>query len=165
MSCCPCYRWLSYRVNGVSDNAFLAGYGAARAILGPPFTFAAFLGAISKGNLSGPVGALIAIVAIFLPSFLLVGAALPLWGRPRTFLVLRKAMVDINAAVSGVLLAAFYDSVWTHAVHGPIDFCIAALALLRLAWWRCPAWAIVLLTAAVAFAFNQVREAPRRIDL
>jgi chromate transporter len=136
----------------VSINEFLAGYGAAQAIPGPLFTFAAFLGAIGRGVPSGPGGAALATLAIFLPSFLLVGAALPLWGKLRTFAPMRRAMAGINAAVVGILFAALYDPVWTSAVHSAIDFCIAVLALLLLTWWRLPSWAVVLITAAVTWA-------------
>jgi chromate transporter len=135
----------------VSNNEFLAGYGAAQAIPGPLFTFAAFLGAVSTGSPSGPAGAVLATVAIFLPSFLLVGAALPLWGKLRAFSTMRRAMAGINASVVGILLAALYDPVWTSAVHSATDFCIAVLALLLLTWWRLPSWAVVLITAAVTW--------------
>ncbi|NYH18787.1 chromate efflux transporter [Paraburkholderia bryophila] len=138
----------------VSGNEFLAGYGAAQAIPGPLFTFAAFLGVISKGSPNGPAGAALATVAIFLPSFLLVGAALPLWGKLRSFQSMRKSMAGINAAVVGILLAALYDPVWTNAVHNATDFCLAMSALLLLAWWRCPSWAVVLLTALATLAFG-----------
>ncbi|CAB3807223.1 chromate efflux transporter [Pararobbsia alpina] len=136
----------------VSIDEFLAGYGAAQALPGPLFTFAAFLGAIGRGVPSGPAGAALATVAIFLPSFLLVGAALPLWGTLRAFAPMRRAMAGINAAVVGILLAALYDPVWTSAVHSAADFCIAVLALLLLTWWRLPSWAVVLITAAVTWA-------------
>ncbi|MDB5781003.1 chromate efflux transporter [Caballeronia mineralivorans] len=135
----------------VSTNEFLAGYGAAQAIPGPLFTFAAFLGAVGKGTPSGPVGAALATVAIFLPSFLLVGAALPLWGKLRAFTSMRRAMAGINAAVVGILLAALYDPVWISAVHGANDFALAVLALLLLTWWRMPSWAVVILTAGLTF--------------
>jgi chromate transporter len=135
----------------VSNNEFLAGYGAAQAIPGPLFTFAAFLGAVGTGSPSGPAGAVLATVAIFLPSFLLVGAALPLWGKLRAFSTMRRAMAGINAAVVGILLAALYDPVWTSAVHSATDFALAILALLLLAWWRVPSWAVVFLTAVVAW--------------
>jgi len=135
----------------VSNDQFLAGYGAAQAVPGPLFTFAAFLGAISHQSPAGPVGAAVATVAIFLPSFLLVGAALPLWGRLREFRVMRQAMTGINAAVVGILLAALYNPVWTSAIHSEFDFCLAAFAVLLLAWWRVPSWAVVLVTAAVAW--------------
>ncbi|MDN7179586.1 chromate efflux transporter [Caballeronia sp. SEWSISQ10-4 2] len=135
----------------VSTNEFLAGYGAAQAIPGPLFTFAAFLGAVGKGTPSGPVGAALATVAIFLPSFLLVEAALPLWGKLRAFTSMRRAMAGINAAVVGILLAALYDPVWISAVHGASDFALAAFALLLLTWWRMPSWAVVILTAGLTF--------------
>jgi len=140
----------------VTSDQFLAGYGAAQAIPGPLFTFAAFLGAISGQSPSGPVGATVATLGIFLPSFLLVGAALPLWGRLREFSVMRQAMTGINAAVVGILLAALYDPVWTSSIHTRLDFCLAALAALLLAWWRVPSWAVVLITAVAAYAVATV---------
>jgi chromate transporter len=135
----------------VSANAFMAGYGAAQAVPGPLFTFAAFLGAVSSGHPAGMTGALIAIVAIFLPSFLLVGAALPLWGDLRAFAPMRRAMAGINAAVVGILLAALYDPVWTSAVHTGRDFALVVVALVLLGWWRVPSWAVVAITAALAW--------------
>jgi chromate transporter len=137
----------------VPANAFMAGYGAAQAVPGPLFSFAAFLGAASTGHPSGTAGALIATVAIFLPSFLLVGAALPLWSELRAFAPMRRAMAGINAAVVGILLAALYDPVWTSAVHNGRDFALLVVALVLLAWWRVPSWAVVLLTAALAWWF------------
>ena len=135
----------------LSANSFMAGYGAAQAIPGPLFTFAAFLGAASNGYPAGVPGALIATVAIFLPSFLLVGAALPLWGELRAFASMRRAMAGINAAVVGILLAALYDPVWTSAVHSGRDFALVIVALALLGWWRLPSWAVVLLTALLAW--------------
>ena len=135
----------------LSTNSFMAGYGAAQAIPGPLFTFAAFLGAASTGYPAGIIGALIATVAIFLPSFLLVGAALPLWGELRAFASMRRAMAGINAAVVGILLAALYDPVWTSAVHSGRDFALVIVALALLGWWRLPSWAVVLLTALLAW--------------
>jgi chromate transporter len=135
----------------VPANTFMAGYGAAQAVPGPLFTFAAFLGAASSGHPAGITGALIATVAIFLPSFLLVGAALPLWGELRAFAPMRRAMAGINAAVVGILLAALYDPVWTSAVHAGRDFALVVVALVLLGWWRVPSWAVVLITAALAW--------------
>ncbi|ACD20636.1 chromate efflux transporter [Paraburkholderia phytofirmans] len=135
----------------VPANTFMAGYGAAQAVPGPLFTFAAFLGAASSGHPAGMAGALIATVAIFLPSFLLVGAALPLWGELRAFAPMRRAMAGINAAVVGILLAALYDPVWTSAVHAGRDFALVVVALVLLGWWRVPSWAVVLITAALAW--------------
>jgi chromate transporter len=134
----------------LSVNEFMAGYGAAQAVPGPLFSFAAFLGAASSGRPAGIGGALIATVAIFLPSFLLVGAALPLWGQLRAFAPMRRAMAAINAAVVGILLAALYDPVWTSAVHNGADFVLVVLALLLLGWWRAPSWAVVLVTILLA---------------
>jgi chromate transporter len=135
----------------ISQNAFMAGYGAAQAVPGPLFSFAAFLGAASSGYPSGLSGALIATLAIFLPSFLLVGAALPLWSELRAFAPMRRAMAGINAAVVGILLAALYDPVWTSAVHTGRDFALVVVALVLLGWWRVPSWAVVLITAALAW--------------
>jgi chromate transporter len=134
----------------LSVNEFMAGYGAAQAVPGPLFSFAAFLGAASSGHPAGIGGALIATVAIFLPSFLLVGAALPLWGQLRAFAPMRRAMAAVNAAVVGILLAALYDPVWTSAVHNGADFVLVVLALLLLGWWRAPSWAVVLVTILLA---------------
>jgi chromate transporter len=128
----------------------MAGYGAAQAVPGPLFSFAAFLGAASRGHPAGIGGALIATAAIFLPSFLLVGAALPLWGQLRAFAPIRRAMAATNAAVVGILLAALYDPVWTSAVHDGADVVLVLLALLLLGWWRAPSWAVVLVTALLA---------------
>lgn len=135
----------------VPANTFMAGYGAAQAVPGPLFTFAAFLGAASSRHPAGITGALIATAAIFLPSFLLVGAALPLWGELRAFAPMRRAMAGINAAVVGILLAALYDPVWTSAVHAGRDFALVVVALVLLGWWRVPSWAVVLTTAALAW--------------
>ncbi|WP_094781158.1 chromate efflux transporter [Paraburkholderia ribeironis] len=134
----------------VARNIFMAGYGAAQAVPGPLFSFAAFLGAASTGHPAGVAGALIAMVAIFLPSFLLVGAALPLWGEFRAFAPMRRVMAGINAAVVGILLAALYDPVWTSAVHSGRDFALVITALVLLGWWRVPSWAVVVITAALA---------------
>jgi chromate transporter len=92
-------------------------------------------------------------VAIFLPSFLLVGAALPLWSELRNFASMRRAMAGINAAVVGILPAALYDPVWTSVVHTGRDFALVFVALVLLGWWRVPSWAVVLVTAALASRF------------
>ena len=137
-------------VPGGMDNAtFLAGYGAAQAVPGPLFTFAAFLGAASAQGPGGWVGAIVALLAIFLPSFLLVVGTLPLWNALRGRPALRSALMGINAAVVGLLLAAFYDPVWTAAIHTPRDFALALTALLLLQIWKAPPWAVVLGGAAI----------------
>ncbi len=134
----------------VSNADFLAGYGAAQAVPGPLFTFAAFLGAASQSPPGGWAGAAVALGGIFLPGFLLVAGSLPLWAGLRRHPAMRSAMQGINAAVVGLLLAAFYDPVWTAAIHRPKDFVVALAALLLLQAWRVPPWAVVLLGAATA---------------
>jgi|SRR5665213_1190950 len=134
----------------VTNDNFLAGYGLAQAVPGPLFTFAAFLGAVSTGSPAGWLGAGIAITAIFLPGFLLVIGALPFWDRLRQFASARRAMTGINAAVVGLLLAAFYNPVWTSAIDSGLDFCLALAAFLALAWWRLPPWLVVLCAVLIA---------------
>jgi chromate transporter len=129
---------------GMDNATFVAGYGAAQAVPGPLFTFAAFLGAAAHLGPGGWMGAGVALVGIFLPGFLLVTGALPLWASLRHHPALRSAMLGINAAVVGLLLAAFYDPVWTAAIHTPRDFAMALAALLLLQVWRVPPWAVVI---------------------
>jgi chromate transporter len=127
----------------VSNDAFLAGYGAAQAVPGPLFTFAAYLGAV----IDGWRGGLICLVAIFLPSFLLVVGALPFWDALRRRGAVQSALRGINAAVVGLLLAALYTPVWTSAIHAPADFAIGVCAFLLLAFWRVPPWIVVVIGA------------------
>lgn len=133
----------------VSNDVFLAGYGAAQAVPGPLFTFAAYLGAVSTQTPSGWVGAGIALVAIFLPSFLLITGILPFWEKLRGHHAMQRSMLGINAAVVGLLLAAFYNPVWTSAIRSASDFCLAGIAFLLLVFWKFPPWLVVLLAAAV----------------
>jgi len=128
----------------VSQEAFLAGYGAAQAVPGPLFTFAAFLGAAMNVAPSGWWGGLLCLAAIFAPSFLLVLGALPFWKLLRHDTRARKALFGINAAVVGLLLAALYTPVWTSAIHAPRDFGLALLALVALMFWKLPPWLVVL---------------------
>jgi len=134
----------------VSDNTFMAGYGAAQAVPGPLFTFAAFLGAVSSQSPSGWQGGAIAVVAIFLPSFLLVIGTLPLWESLRRHSAMQRAMLGVNATVVGLLLAAFYQPVWTSAILSLADFCLAALCFLLLGFWKTPPWAVVIFAAVAA---------------
>jgi chromate transporter len=136
-------------LNGwVGEDRFLAGYGAAQAVPGPLFTFAGFLGASMTIPPTGIPGATIALVAIFLPSFLLVWGVLPFWDALRGRSDVRRALIGVNAAVVGLLLAALITPVWTSAVSGPLDALIAAGAALLLVGLRFPPWAVVLVTAA-----------------
>ncbi|MGD9890524.1 MAG: chromate efflux transporter, partial [Dehalococcoidia bacterium] len=106
----------------LTNEQFIAGYGAAQAVPGPLFTFSAYLGAVAEPNPNGVAGAAIALVAVFLPSFLLVVGALPLWGMVRNRTSFQSALGGINAAVVGILLAALYTPVWTSAIGSPADF-------------------------------------------
>jgi chromate transporter len=128
----------------LSDSEFLAGYGAAQAVPGPLFTFSAYLG----GVMNGLSGAIIALLAIFLPSFLMVGGALPFWDLIRRRPAFQAALNGINAAVVGILLAALYDPVWTKAINTPLDFGLAIAAFGLLMLWKIPPWVVVLFSAA-----------------
>lgn len=134
----------------VSDGAFLAGYGAAQAVPGPLFTFAAYLGAVANPQPNGIAGAAIALAGIFLPGFLLLIGALPFWNAFRAQPVAQAAMKGANAAVVGLLGAALYDPVWTGAVLAPRDFALALTGFLLLTVWNTPPWIVVALSAAAA---------------
>jgi chromate transporter len=134
----------------VSDAAFVAGYGAAQAVPGPLFTFAAYLGAMMRTPPGGVAGAALALAAVFLPSFLLVVGALPFWDRLRANARMRAALAGINAAVVGLLLAALYEPVWTSAIGAPVDFALALAAFVALAVWKTPPWLVVVATAISA---------------
>jgi chromate transporter len=131
----------------VTRDAFVAGYGAAQAVPGPLFTFAAYLGAVMIPEPDGVAGGLLCLLAIFLPSFLLVIGVLPFWDRLRRRPQAQAALRGVNAAVVGLLLAALYDPVWTSGIRGPADFALAAAALLLLAFWQLPPWLVVIATA------------------
>jgi chromate transporter len=133
----------------VSNSAFLAGYGATQAMPGPIFTFAAYLGAIEGPSPSGWLGATIATVAIFLPSFLLIGGLLPFWDTLRHIPAVQAALRGVNAAVVGVLLAALFTPIWTGSVHTPAEFGVGLTAFLALTMWAAPPWLVVLAGAAV----------------
>lgn len=144
----PLLQELTVQPGWVSADEFLAGYGAAQAVPGPLFTFAAFLGAATHQEPAGWTGAALATLAIFLPSFFYVIGALPLWEGLRRHPGMQKAMLAINAAVVGLLLAAFYNPVWTGAIHSARDFALAGIAYLALTFWKWPPWLVVLLCAA-----------------
>jgi chromate transporter len=132
----------------VSDSAFLAGYGAAQAVPGPLFTFSAYLGAV----ISGVPGAVIALIAIFLPGMLLLMGTLPFWHALRAHPRAQAAMRGTNAAVVGLLGAALYNPVWTSAVLKPVDFAIVATGFVLLIVWRAPPLLVVLLSAIAGVA-------------
>lgn len=127
----------------VSQQEFLAGYGLAQAMPGPLFTFSAYLGAISEPSPNGVAGATLALLAIYLPSFLLLGGVLPFWSSIRRHARVQAALVGVSAAVVGVLAAAFWDPILTTSIDGVGDvaFALALLGLLRVL----PVWAVVVL--------------------
>jgi chromate transporter len=138
----------------VSDSAFLAGYGAAQAVPGPLFTFAAYLGAVAGAPAGGVDGAARALVAIFAPGILILIGALPFWHGLRARPQARAAMAGVNAAVVGLLASALYNPVWTSAVRGPTDFAIAAAGFAALIVWRAPPLLVVVLTAVAGIALG-----------
>ena len=132
----------------VSNEVFFAGYGAAQAVPGPLFTLAAYLGTVSTVPPNGWIGALICLVGIFASSFLLVIGPLPFWDALRRFRPMRSALVGVNAAVVGMLLAFLYDPVWTNAIRSTADFGLALAGFVLLMFWKVPPWLVVVLTAA-----------------
>jgi chromate transporter len=132
----------------VDNDAFLAGYGAAQAVPGPLFTFAAYLGTVMGPPPNGWIGAAICLIAIFLLSFLLVIGALPFWEQLRRRPVAQASLRGVNAAVVGLLLAALYQPVWTVGITDAADFALAVAAFLLLFMWQTPPWLVVILSAA-----------------
>ncbi|MEF9897528.1 MAG: chromate efflux transporter [Pseudomonas sp.] len=128
----------------VNNEVFLAGYGAAQAVPGPLFTFAGFLGASMNTAPAGWLGGFICLLAIFVPSFLLVLGALPFWQDVRRNNQAQAALSAVNAAVVGLLLAALYQPVWTSSIHSSQDVGLALLALIALMYWRLPPWLVVI---------------------
>jgi len=124
----------------LSEEAFLAGYGAAQAVPGPLFTFAAYIGTV----INGWQGGLLATAAIFLPAFLLILGTLPFWDAMRRNSNISRALMGVNAAVVGILIAAFYQPTWTSSILAPIDFVFAAILFSMLVYWKLPPWVIVL---------------------
>ncbi len=133
----------------VDDRAFLAGYGAAQAVPGPLFTFAAYLGFLvsPQHRLSG---AALGLLGIFLPGVLVLVGALPFWGRLRERIAAQAAMRGINAAVVGLLAAALYDPIWTTSIRGPGDFAIALAGFVLLTVWKAPPVVVVVCSAIAA---------------
>ncbi|MDU9391281.1 chromate efflux transporter [Pseudomonas sp. zfem002] len=128
----------------IDPDTFLAGYGMAQAVPGPLFTFAAFLGASMQIGASGWSGAALCLLALFAPSFLLIAGALPFWVRLRQQVRIRSALMGVNAAVVGLLLAALCDPLWSSAILRPADAALALVAFLALHILRTPSWLVVL---------------------
>ncbi|MFS0575164.1 chromate transporter [Sporosarcina sp. 179-K 3D1 HS] len=126
-------------VGWVSAETFLAGYGATQAVPGPLFTFAAYLGTV----MNGWQGGIVATIAIFLPAFLLILGTLPFWDALRRSPNMKGILMGVNAAVVGLLIAAFYHPIWTSTIQSTIDFAFAAILFCMLAYWKLPPWVIV----------------------
>jgi chromate transporter len=131
----------------VSDDAFLAGYGAAQSVPGPLFTFSAYLGTVVTASPHGVAGAALGLVSIFAPGLLILTGTLPFWDAFRKRADARAAMRGVNAAVVGLLGAALYNPVWTSSIRTPGDFGIALLGFVLLAVWRAPPLIVVLVSA------------------
>jgi chromate transporter len=137
----------------VGDDAFLAGYGAAQAVPGPLFTFAAYLGAVMGPTPNGVAGAALGLVSIFLPGLLLHLGTLPFWESFRRRAGTQAVMRGINAAVVGLLAAALYSPIWTSAVQGPQDFAVALVGFILLVGWKAPPVVVVAVSALEGAAF------------
>ena len=131
----------------VSDDSFLAGYGAAQAVPGPLFTFAGYLGAVMEPGQHAWLRGVWCLLAIFLPAWLLIGGALPFWQLFRGKAWAQGVLAGANAAVAGILLAAFFNPVWSEGVKSPRDIAAAVIAFALLHWWKLPPWLLVLLAA------------------
>jgi chromate transporter len=136
----------------VSQDSFLAGYGAAQAAPGPLFTFAAYLGAVGKPSPHGIAGAALGIVGIFLPGFLILLGSLPFWDALRQRIGAQAVMRGVNAAVVGLLGAALYSLLWVNSVGSPRDFALALAGFVLLTAWRAPPLFVVLLGALSGIA-------------
>ncbi|WP_100405536.1 chromate transporter [Bacillus solitudinis] len=136
----------------LSEEEFLAGYGAAQAVPGPLFTFAAYIGAV----INGWKGGLLATVAIFLPAFLLILGTLPFWNSLRRNPKIKGALMGVNAAVVGILIAALYHPIWTSSILSALDFALAAILFSMLVFWKLPPWMIVVTGALGGFLLSLI---------
>ena len=140
----------------VSQDVFLAGYGAAQAVPGPLFTFAAFLGSALNTPPDNLAGAALALIAIFLPGLLILLGALPFWDEFRKRMGAQAMMRGVNAAVVGILGAALYNPLWTTAILAPRDFALALAGFLALTMWKAPPWTVVAGTVIAAIALSSI---------
>lgn len=135
----------------VTSDVFLAGYGAAQAVPGPLFTFAAYLGTVMSPQPRGWIGGMICLTAIYLPSFLLLMGAMPFWETLRSRTGVQSVLKGVNAAVVGLLLAALYDPLWTSAILSAKDFALVLICFALLTLWKMPPWLIVIFAAVASF--------------
>ena len=143
----PLLREATVARGWVSDDTFLAGYGAAQAVPGPLFTFSAYLGAVMKSPPNGIAGAAISLIGIFLPGILVLLGTLPFWETFRRRADAQAIMRGVNAAVVGLLGAALYNPVWTSAVKTPGDFALALVGFVLLSVWQTPPLVVVIIGA------------------
>ena len=143
----PLLREATVTPGWVSDDTFLAGYGAAQAVPGPLFTFAAYLGAVANPSPHGVPGAILGLIGIFLPGILVLLGALPFWDALRNKTGAQAMMRGVNAAVVGLLGAALYNPVWTSSVHARGDFAIALTGFVLLTAWRAAPLVVVIVSA------------------
>jgi chromate transporter len=136
----------------IGDDVFLTGYGAAQAVPGPLFTFAAYLGTVVKTSPHGIAGAIVGLLGIFLPGVLILLAALPYWDSFRKRTGAQAMMRGVNAAVVGILGAALYNPVWTSTVQTLADFAIALVGFVLLVVWRAPPLVVVAFSAIAGIA-------------
>jgi chromate transporter len=141
----------------VSNDAFLAGYGAAQAVPGPLFTFAAYLGTVVAPPPHGVTGAALGLLGIFLPGVLILVGTLPFWDTFRSRAGAQAAMRGINASVVGLLGAALYNPVWTTSVRTSGDFAVALVGFLLLTVWRAPPLLVVSIGAFAGVALTHAR--------
>jgi chromate transporter len=141
----------------VSDDVFLAGYGAAQAVPGPLFTLAAYLGAVVHPTPHGIAGAALGLFAIFLPGMLILLGALPFWDSFRKRVPAQAAMRGVNAAVVGLLGAALYNPFWTSSVKVPGDFGVALVGFVLLTVWRLPPLVVVIVSAIGGAALSTIK--------
>ncbi len=141
----------------VSDDVFLAGYGAAQAVPGPLFAFAAYLGAVVTPPPHGSAGAALSLVAIFLPGMLVLVGTLPFWDAFRRRVSAQAIMRGVSAAVVGLLGAALYHPVWTSSVETPADLGLALVGFVLLNAWRAPPLLVVVIGALGGVALAQLR--------
>lgn len=137
----------------VSNDLFMSGYGMANAMPGPLFAFSGYLGAVSSVSPNGLQGAIVCLVAAFLPSFLLIVGVMPFWEKLRGISRVRQSMLGLNAAVVGILLAALYHPVWINGILSSRDFALASVGFVLLEYWKIPSWLIVLLNIGFCFIF------------
>lgn len=143
----PLLQTATVRTGWTDNHTFLAGYGAAQALPGPLFTFAAYLGAVVEPQPHGALGAAVALAAIFLPGLLLVIGVLPFWNQLRANDRSRALLAGVNASVVGILLSALYQPVWTSTILKPADLVVALAAFLALTVWKAPPWTVVVAAA------------------